>query len=49
MWVRFDRVGARHGPGRDSCGGGDGSDKRGRESAREHVGEQGTVLTGWSH
>jgi hypothetical protein len=48
-WARFDRMGARHGRGRDSCKGGDGSDNRVRESARERAGEQGAVLTGWSH
>jgi len=46
MWACFDRMGARHGRGRDSCRGGDGSDNRGRESARERAGEQGTVLMG---
>jgi hypothetical protein len=48
-WARFDRMGARHGCRRDSCRGGDGSDNRGRESARERAGEQGAVLTGQSH
>jgi hypothetical protein len=48
-WAWFDRVGARQGHEHDSCGGGDRSDKRGRESTRERAGERGTVLTGRSH